>query len=341
VCHLTFAEILKKKGRKPMKLKKLLLTALVTLTTVVVLSGCSSATPTTATVPSPQASAQVTKGSSIIDQVRQSQHFNMFPTLINEKEKDSSFDYDDSCIGCHSETAILKDPKAKLTDFFKGGKYADQKEGITCLVCHNIGGDKMITLRNPGWGACTTCHTTGTVTLGKEVHHSQKEMIEGIGVGAVASTPSYKWAAMKDTFSCTDCHVTNGLKHDFMVPGVTATYDTLGATRTGTQMNYTEFATMFKQDKCITCHYDPSETVSLIQQDQGEISTKLASLKPKFDTWTKRVAVLDPKDPRVAQFNNARTYYTYVTSDSSKGAHNFALAKALLEQAEIEINKLK
>jgi len=324
-----------------MKPKKLLLTALVTLVTVVVLSGCSATTTATAPSPSLNASAQVTKGSSIIDQVSQSQHFNMFSTLINEKEKDASFDYDDSCIGCHSETAILKDPKAKLTDFFKGGKYADQKEGITCLVCHNIGGDKMISLRNTGWGACTTCHTSGAVTLGKEVHHSQKEMLEGIGVGAVASTPSYKWAAMKDTFSCTDCHVTNGLKHDFMVPGVTATYDALGTTRTGTKMNYTVFATMFKQDKCITCHYDPTPTINKIQQSQQEISTKLASLKPKFDNWEKKIPTLDPKDPQIAQFKNARTYYMYVTSDSSKGAHNYALSKALLEQAEIEINKLK
>jgi len=326
-----------------MKQKKLLLTALVTLATVVVLAGCSATKKTTApALPSTQASAQVTKGSSIIDQVRQSQHFNMFSTLINEKEKDASFDYDDSCIGCHSETAILKDPNAKLTDFFKGGKYADQKEGITCLVCHNIGGDKMISLRNAGWGTCTTCHTSGgTITLGNEVHHSQKEMIEGIGVGAVSSTPSYKWSAMKDTFSCTDCHVTNGLKHDFMVPGVTATYDALGTTRTGTKMNYTQFATMFKQDKCITCHYDPTSTVSKIQQEQEEISKKLDTLKPKFDTWEKKILTLDPKDPQIAQFKNARTYYMYVTSDSSKGAHNYALSKALLEQAEIEINKLK
>jgi len=324
-----------------MKPKTLLLITLVALVAVAVLSGCGKSTATTPAVPSPQAPVQVTNVSILIDQVRQSQHFNMFSTLINSKENDSSFDYDDSCIRCHSQTAILKDPKAKLTDFFKGGKYADQKEGITCLVCHNFGGDKMITLRNTGWGTCTNCHTSsGTITLGKEVNHPQKEMIEGIGVGPIPTKPSYKWAAMKDTFSCTDCHVTNGLKHDFMVPGVTATYDTLGTTRTGTKVNYTEMADMLKQDKCITCHTDPTEIISKIQQRQESISTKLAGLKPKFDTWEKKIKLLDPKDPRVAQFNNARTYYTYVTSDSSKGAHNYALTKALLEQAEIEINKL-
>lgn len=328
-----------------MKAKRLLLLALVTLTTLVALSGCGKAKPTTSDsdrTSIPPVSTTVTNASSIIDQVRLSQHFKMFPTMISEKENDLSFDYEDGCVRCHSETAILRDPSAKLTDFFRGGKYAKDREGITCLVCHVMGGDKMISLRHTGWESCTTCHTSGgTITLGQEVHHSQKEMIEGIGVGAVPTKPSYKWAAMKDDFSCTDCHVTNGLKHDFMVPGVTATYDALGTTRTGTQMNYTEFAKMFKQDKCITCHYDPSSTISKIQQRQEEISQKLDSLKPKFDSWEKKVKSLDPKDPKVIQFNNARTYYMYVTSDSSKGAHNYALCKALLQQAEIEINKLK
>lgn len=326
-----------------MKPKKLLLIALVSLTTLVILSGCGKSQPTV-TEPetsAPQVLTQTTKVSSIIDQVRHSQHFKMFPTLISVKEKDPSFDYEDGCISCHSEIAILKDPNAKLTDFFQGGKYAEEREGITCLVCHNVGGEEMISLRNPGWGSCTTCHTSGsTITLGKEVHHSQKEMIEGIGVGIVPTTPSYKWIAMKDSFSCTDCHVTNGLKHDFMVPGVTATYDALGTTRTGTQMDYTKFAEMFKQDKCVTCHYEPSSTISKIQQRQDEISGKIATLKPKFESWEKKVQSLDPKDPKVAQFNNARTYYMYVTSDASKGAHNYALSKALLQQAESEIDKL-
>jgi len=318
--------------------------ALVAFATLVTLSGCGTAKPavTEPATSSPQVSTQVTQVSSVIDQVRQSQHFKMFPTMISEKEKDASFDYEDACLRCHSETAILRDPAAKLTDFFQNGKYAKNREGITCLVCHNMGGDKMISLRYPGWESCTTCHTSGgTVTLGKEVNHSQKEMIEGVGVGAVPSKPSYKWAAMKDNFSCTDCHVTNGLKHDFMVPGVTASYDALGTTRTGTQMNYTEFTKMFKQDKCVTCHFEPSSTIAKIQQRQGEISQKLGNLKPKFDSWEKKVKSLDPKDPNVTQFNNARTYYMYVTSDSSKGAHNYALSKALLDQAELEINKLK
>lgn len=329
-----------------MKLKPLVLSAVSLLAVSLLLFGCGKATSTSSEASKSEPSAQQTttqaiKTVSIIDQVRLSQHFKMFPTLLAEKENDPSFDYEDGCIRCHSETAIIRDSSAKLSDFYTGGKYASDREGITCLVCHTMGGEKMIALRHEGWESCATCHTAGNVTLGNEVHHSQKQMIEGTGVGEVPSKPSYKWASMKDTFSCTDCHVTNGLKHDFMVPGVTATYDALGTTRLSTQMNYDEFVVMFKQDKCITCHYDPSLTIEKIQQRQLEVSNKIEALKPLFETWEKKLETIDPKDPKVVKFNDARTYYTYVTSDASKGAHNYSLAKALLEQAEAEINKLE
>lgn len=331
-----------------MKLKILSLTAVILFAVSLTLLGCSKAATTTMpTVPiisepsAEQSSTQAIKAVSIIEQVRQSQHFKMFPTLVAKKESDDSFDYADGCIGCHSETAIIHDSKAKLTDFYAGGKYAKNREGITCLVCHNMGGDKMISLRNNGWESCSTCHTSGTITLGKEVHHPQKQMIEGTGVGDVPAKPSYKWASMRDTFSCFDCHVTNSLKHDFMVPGVTATYDSLGTTRLGTKMNYQELTSLFTQDKCTTCHLEPSDTIAKIQQRQDEISKNLEILKPQFESWEKKLKTLDPMDPKIAQFNNARTYYMYVTSDASKGAHNYALTKALLEKAKIEIKKLE
>lgn len=307
--------------------------------TIFTISGCAKSQPletpvVTLRTPPPHTG-------SVIEQVRLSNHNKSFSTLIHEREHSPNFEYNDECLKCHSEITILYDKNAKVTDFFQGGKYADRREGITCIVCHKIGGEKMISLINTGWKTCNGCHTNGALTLGKVVKSPHKEMIEGIGVGDVSSKPSYKWAAMKDTFSCEDCHVTDGLKHDFMVPGVTATYDDLGITRTGTQIDYEEFKTTFNQEKCITCHYDPVDTILKTQLHQEEITAKLNILKPKFDSWEKKIASMGPKDPNVQLFNNARTYYTYVTADASKGAHNFALAKALLEQAEVEINKLK
>jgi len=317
-------------------IKALLLLSMITIVTI---AGCAkSQTPET---PVDTLRTLPPHTGSLIDQVRLSNHNKMFTTMIQQKENSPNFKYSDECLKCHSEIAILYDKNAKVTDFFQGGKYADQREGITCLVCHKMGGEKMVSLINTGWQTCNVCHTNGALTLGKVVKYPQKEMIEGIGVGDVPSKPSYKWAAMKDTFSCVDCHVTNGQKHDFMVPGVTATYDELGVTRTGTLLDYVEFKTTFNQEKCITCHYDPVDTIRKTQLHQEEITTILNTLKPKFDSWEKKIASMDPKDPNVQLFNNARTYYSYVTADASKGAHNFALTKALLEQAEVEINKLK
>ncbi len=322
-------------------MKRKLIKALLFLSmiTLVAISGCAK----TQTVQAPVEPSRTLPPhtGSIIDQVRLSNHNKMFTTMIAEKESTPSFKYSDECLKCHSEIAILYDKNAKVTDYFKGGKYADQREGITCLVCHKIGGEKMVSLINTGWQTCNGCHTNGALTLGKVVKYPQKEMIEGLGVGDVPSKPSYKWSAMNTTFNCVDCHVTNGQKHDFMVPGVTATYDPSGVTRTGTQLDYEEFKTTFNQEKCITCHYDPTDTINKTKLHQAEITTKLNTLKPKFESWEKKLGSMDPKDPNVKLFNNARTYYSYVTADASKGAHNFALAKDLLDKADIEINKLK
>ena len=322
-----------------MKRKLMKVFILLSMMAIVTISGCANSQ--TAEAPVDTLRTLPPHTGSLIDQVRLSNHNKMFTTLISEKELSPNFKYSDECLKCHSEIAILYDKNAKMADFFTGGKYVNQREGITCLVCHKMGGEKMVSLINTGWQTCNECHTNGALTLGKVIKYPQKEMIEGIGVGAVLSKPSYKWASMNDTFNCVDCHVTDGLKHDFMVPGVTATYDELGITRTGTVLDYEEFKTTFNQEKCITCHYDPTETVDKTKLHQDEITSKLNRLKPKFDSWEKKVASMNPKDPNVQLFNNARTYYSYVTADASKGAHNFAFAKALLEQAEVEINKLK
>lgn len=320
--------------------KRVLWITLLMAALALVVAGCGKSEPA-ASDESVFQTAPISTPVSIIDQVRKSQHYKMFPTLIAEKENNPNFDYADTCLKCHSETAILYDKNAKMNDFFAGGKYAGQRQGITCIVCHNFEGEKMVTLKYKGWDSCTVCHTAGSISVGKEVHHSQKEMVEGVGIGDVAGKPSYKWANMKDNFSCIDCHSTNSLKHDFMVPGVKATYDSLGTTRTGTQLDYGQFSQLFKQDKCVGCHYDPSKTVDKIRQHQTEITKMLETLKPTFENWEKKLSSASQDDPRVKQLNTALSYYTYVTSDASKGAHNYELAKSLLVKADAEISKLK
>lgn len=276
---------------------------------------------------------------SLVQQVENSGHYKLFPAMIAKgpSVKDPGKDhYGDSCIRCHSAVAILDNPNAKVDDFFSGGKYAGQNEGISCRVCHSIEGPGMVTLRHPGWESCGVCHvnSAGDPKPGSEVHHPQFQMIMGVEISTdIPSLPSYKYAYMNNNFSCIDCHTTNEQKHDFMVPGVTAVYDSEGR-RIRTELDYAVFEKIFNQDKCIHCHADLNGIVSEVKQQQTDISTELAKLKPIYEEWSKKVTNLGQDDPNVAAFKTGATYYTFVEADGSKGVHNYKYAKALLQKAE-------
>jgi len=310
-----------------------------------VVTGCGgSTTPAQAPATTPAAVTKAAPIISLVDQVKNTQHFKMFPLSIAEIEKDPKFDYGDGCIKCHSQVVVLNDKGAVMADFFKGGKYETQREGVTCVVCHDIGGKDMFTLRNKGWESCTVCHTTDdpAIVVGGEVHHPSLEMFSGKQVGeGKPDIPAYKWKNMKDTFSCIDCHITNAQDHDFMVPGVTATYDALGTVRTGTTMDWDKFATVFQQPKCVTCHADPKPLLDKIKTQSDEISKKIEALRPIYTEWAKTAETLAKDDPKLAAFNILKTNFWYLDADASKGVHNYALAKVLVQDAEAAVAKLK
>jgi hypothetical protein len=215
------------------------------------------------------------------------------------------------------------------------------KLGMKCTDCHESKGNEIGKLSKSGWGSCTQCHSAPTLTLGEFIVLPQKQMIEGIGIGDVPNKPSYKWAAMKGKFSCTDCHLTDGTNHDFKVPGVKIKYAADGTTPIGTEIDFTEYARIFEQESCTECHSDTSYTIEKVKQRQEVITKKIETLKLRFAELETKLASLDSKDPKNVQFEIARTYFMYVISDSSKGAHNFALSKNLLERAEVELNKVR
>ena len=276
----------------------------------------------------------------IIEQVKESGHYKFFATMVaGGPEGTQKAHYSDACIGCHSAVKMFDDKNAKLSDFFANGKYAGLTEGVTCRVCHELKGDNGITLKKQGWAVCSDCHTSGSrPKLGSEVHHPQGEMIKGVGVGEVEDTPSYKCFNMID-FTCYDCHVTNTQKHDFMIPGVTVTHD--GVMRTSSKIDYEKFKDIFKQEKCKSCHAIPEDAANAVKKTQTEIGKKLEELKPIYDDWSKKAATMDKNDPKVKAFRNGATYFTYVETDSSKGAHNYELTKKLLAKAEENFILLK
>jgi hypothetical protein len=216
----------------------------------------------------------------------------------------------------------------------KSGHMNGQNNGMSCVICHISDTDTK--LLNPSWNSCGACHVNSTKELqvGKEVLHPQFEMIQGLPISTIPRTPAYKYAYMKDTFSCTDCHITNSEKHDFLVPGVTITRNASGNTQLTSNIDYDQFKKVFRQAKCVVCHSDPDINVNSVKVKQQEIGKKLDQLRPVYLEWSKKVATLSADDPKVIAFKNGATFFTFVDNDGSKGAHNFNYSTLLLSKAE-------
>lgn len=214
------------------------------------------------------------------------------------------------------------------------GHFAGQNDGMSCVICHIS--ESNLKLLNTSWNSCGVCHVNPSKELkvGKEVLHPQYDMIKGIPIGTLPWSPSYKYAYMKDAFSCTDCHITNSEKHDFLVPGVTVTRNASGNSQVASKIDYAQFKEVFRQAKCAVCHPDPQINVNSVKMKQEEISKKLDQLRPIYLEWSKKFAALSADDPKVIAFNNGATFFTFVDNDGSKGAHSFNYSRLLLSRAE-------
>jgi len=79
-------------------------------------------------------------------------------------------------------------------------------------------------------------------------------------------------------------------------------------------------------DPCTKCHKDKDRTAlqQIIDQRQAEISGLLEKLKEELDAAA---------DKEADAYKTAFTNYTFVEADGSKGFHNYAYAKAILESS--------
>ena len=337
--------------------KGILLVFALAVVVLLVVAGCASTTQTTSTptpapAPAPEpAKAEPGKVPNIVDDVKNSQHGKFFAFMMSKgpSVKDPQGDhYSDACLRCHSAVFMNDDKNAKVDDFLAGGKYAnpDKLEGISCRVCHTFGGKDLMGLKNKGWDSCTVCHTASGITLGKEPHHSQKEMFEGPAVGSIPATPAYKFKNMKDSFSCVSCHITNSATHTFEVPGVKITYkaNTNGTQREKTEMDWNVFKKeVLGQQQCQGCHAgNADQIVQKLKQSQEDTEKRMKALEPVYEEWSKKAATItDKNDAKLKAFQQFSTYYGFVESDASKGAHNAPYVKALLDEAEKAAAQLK
>lgn len=216
----------------------------------------------------------------------------------------------------------------------ESGHFPEQNSELSCVVCHISASNT--TLLSTSWSSCGACHSNPSkeIQVGKEVLHPQYDMIQGLPISTIPRTPSYKYAYLKDTFSCTDCHVTTSEKHDFLVPGVTITHDASNNSRVASTINYDKYKDVFRQAKCAVCHPDPQNNVESTKIKQAEITKKLDQLRPIYLEWTKKLTTLAVDDPKVIAFKNGATFFTFVENDGSKGAHNFNYSKLLLSKTE-------
>lgn len=208
-----------------------------------------------------------------------------------------------------------------LTQFKKTEHY---KAGAACDLCHHFDPDAQFTLSKSRWETCTQCHTdhSSSIVPGSILRHPQKEMIEGVPVGTDQAMPSFKYLNMAASFSCFDCHVVDNMNHnDFKVPS--------------------PFAPVLARPQCASCHTDPQAIVYKIKVQQQEIEGMLEVLRPTYENWTRILGTMDKNDPKVLAFNNGATYFTYVVADGSRGVHNFAYAKFLLQRCAEEWASLK
>ncbi len=224
----------------------------------------------------------------------------------------------DYCLNCHSADYRLAPEDAKPAP-------EELTESVNCNVCHvtHEPGFGEAQLRLPREEVCSTCHNAGgPVEAGQAVHHPQAEMLSGEGALEVASVPSLHQAA---GITCVDCHMTKVAK----------------------SMNYWDISNHVFQpvlpgealegmpDTCTSCHKgsDPADRQAIIDSWQTTIENMLAELEPRLEAAKARVDAGGLAEDVVQLYNIAFTNVSFVKADASKGVHNFAYTKAVLEAA--------
>ncbi|HYF91452.1 MAG TPA: ammonia-forming cytochrome c nitrite reductase subunit c552 [Symbiobacteriaceae bacterium] len=228
----------------------------------------------------------------------------------------------DRCYGCHSTTFINANEAGQPISV----KDHPVDDGVTCVTCHDPHGSaNEKQLKKPAKELCTSCHTgeptpTGFAP-GKEVHHPQAEMLAGVAAIGIAPTEG-----PHTPVSCEECHMTGG-NHLFKVvkPG-----EVIGTTT---------------KDTCTTCHTNSTPEVRdvYLSMWQESVEAKLEALKAD-------IAVVDTAlkanpsglaDELKASYAAAKTNFSMVEADASKGAHNFEYAIKILTAAKKDIRAAK
>ncbi len=235
--------------------------------------------------------------------------------------------YGDGCIKCHSATVIVAKYNGKtapkLADF-KTGALQNDRNGITCVVCHDPHKrTNEAQLRNTVADTCTVCHTSdkggATYTAGSAVHHPTKEMFQGVGAIDVPNMPAPK------VIACADCHMAGG-SHAF-VPGTpTVTI----ATKHGP----------VEENPCAKCH--TSMTKEKVEEFQKDIEAQMAEVKGLLDQAKAKLDAAKTAGTTIDSsvellYKQAFTNYSFLEADKSKGIHNPPYYREILKVSKTKL----
>ena len=238
------------------------------------------------------------------------------------------FRNDPGCTGCHTLQgfkvwATQSGNIPNVTD-----PPGDEALPLVCAACHDPHGNSNPGgLRLPVTQICTKCHNpeyppdSVETVVGGEVHNSTAYMLEGIGGYEYSNyAPGYPNSAhtFVATEKCVDCHVTTAPFQE----GPPAISASTGHT----------FAPEKRACGVQGCHattIDTTQSEEVVfnyknrQHECDSIATVLGG----------RLALATPADSATDAFKRANFNYQFFEAEGSRGVHNTAYAKALLESA--------
>lgn len=235
--------------------------------------------------------------------------------------------FGDSCLKCHSATAYIaaeKGEKVTLADFKAGGKFENDRAGVTCVVCHTSHATKTAkpigsaNLRKSREETCTQCHVESGLMFKGDVTAKMK------GKSVVAtSIPS------GTNLTCVDCHmpkvaksgVNGDLSSHMFRPITKEEAEKLGMPATAV---YVEQAGVEKN---------------------REFQVKVHELEAKIKEAEAKLAALDKNSAHYAKakelLEGAGANYWYLHKDPGAGYHNPAFAQELLDKANANLTEFE
>lgn len=267
------------------------------------------------------------------------------------------------CSGCHNNegfqeylatgkanVAANPTPISCYTCHFVHTNYDSTDLGLRTVAPVKLMADNSLTVDLGKANLCFTCHQsrahgvatlTATSTDAVSItssrfgpHHGpQGNMFAGMGKSAAfeitgSSTYSNSMHTSMVSGSCISCHMGSAVN---------------GPTGGGHSMNIyydSHGVETLNSANCTMCHSSATTLANILKGTQTEISTLLTSLESElvnrgyYDTVTDLFKASSTK-PLVVTADEARTMYNFkfVQEDLSLGVHNYAYAKALLENS--------